>query len=107
VAPDPDSLDSLWAVDPYSDEFQPAAERFLCSQRDLPDVGYSSRPSAATLLVQWVLNRYYFHQLDLDGRYGPASRTAVKDFQERRWLEVDGLVGPITWSRLRKGACDD
>jgi len=107
VAPDPDSLSRVWDVDPYSADFQPVAERFLCSSRSLPDVGYSGGASPATLLVQWVLWRYYSAPLALDGEYGPASRSAVESFQSSHGLVADGLVGPATWLELRRNACDD
>ena len=32
--------------------------------------------------------------------YGPATEQAVRDFQERRGLRVDGICGPQTWSSL-------
>jgi N-acetylmuramoyl-L-alanine amidase len=34
------------------------------------------------------------------GRFGPATEQAVKIFQERRGLSVDGICGPQTWSAL-------
>lgn len=38
-----------------------------------------------------------------DGSFGPATLSAVKSFQRSKGLSVDGIVGPITWSRLLGG----
>lgn len=35
-----------------------------------------------------------------DGRYDDHTRQAVKEFQQRRRLRVDGICGPETWSAL-------
>jgi peptidoglycan hydrolase-like protein with peptidoglycan-binding domain len=37
--------------------------------------------------------------LDIDGVYGPQSKSACQAFQRDRGLTPDGIVGPRTWER--------
>jgi len=39
--------------------------------------------------------------ISADGSFGPATLSAVKNFQRSKGLAVDGVVGPKTWSALR------
>lgn len=57
--------------------------------------------------VQAVLQRIGItdsagRQVVLDGSYGPQTASAVRRFQQRKGLIVDGKVGPQTWRRLSK-----
>lgn len=49
--------------------------------------------------LQQELARHGF-EVDIDGRFGPATDTAVRGFQYSHGLEVDGTVGPNTWAML-------
>lgn len=35
-----------------------------------------------------------------DGSFGAATEVAVKEYQKKKILQVDGHVGPVTWSKL-------
>lgn len=50
--------------------------------------------------VQELLNEYGFGPLVTDGILGDETFNAIKLFQRSRGLEEDGIVGPITYSRL-------
>ena len=38
-----------------------------------------------------------------DGKFGPSTEAAVKDFQHNSGLAADGIVGPNTWTALLGG----
>ena len=51
--------------------------------------------------MQAALNVIDGAKLDLDGKYGPATRAAVEKFQRSRGLTVDGWAGVNTNDALR------
>ena len=59
------------------------------------------RATPCTATQQALVDRGY--TVDVDGYFGPATEQTVYDFQLIEGLEVDGLVGPNTWSTLVGG----
>ncbi len=57
-----------------------------------------NRGKKVKLIQEWL----YIHgfQLVIDGIFGPATDYAVRKFQKRKNLEIDGIVGPITFAAL-------
>lgn len=53
--------------------------------------------------VQILLNGFGFDCGKVDGSFGVKTETAVKAFQSKAKLTVDGIVGQQTWSLLLKG----
>jgi len=53
--------------------------------------------------LQTSLNRFGYG-LDVDGGFGPKTEAAVRDYQTRNNLQVDGVVGSETWSSLSNDA---
>jgi cell wall-associated NlpC family hydrolase len=49
--------------------------------------------------LQTALNKHG-GKVVVDGIFGPLTEAAVKVFQKVRGLMVDGVVGPVTWSKL-------
>lgn len=74
-----------------------AASRFL---RYIPEDPMSG-PDVQ--LVQRRLRELGFYQGALDGVFGRGTHDAVRAFQARRGLPVDGVVGPSTYTALGSG----
>lgn len=56
--------------------------------------------------LQELLNTFG-HRLDVDGKFGSKTESAVKAFQQSHWLDPDGIVGSKTWSALKSGGSTD
>lgn len=51
--------------------------------------------------VQWMLNKKGAN-LKVDGQFGSKSVAALRDFQKKNGLAVDGICGPATRSKLKE-----
>ena len=65
-------------------------------------LSYGSKGSDVTEL-QKLLNQNGY-TLDVDGDFGTNTQVAVKDYQQKNGLDVDGIVGNNTWGALTKAS---
>ena len=50
--------------------------------------------------LQMLLDSKYGFDLEIDGNFGKATETSVKEFQKKNGLTADGVVGVKTWKAL-------
>lgn len=61
---------------------------------------YKESPAAAVSILQASLKSLGYYNLNVDGKYGPATVQAVKKYQMAKSLKADGIVGVNTLSVL-------
>lgn len=66
----------------------------------------SSKPAAkpTARAIQQALKNAGFYQGAVDGRMGPLTRDAIREFQRVHGLVDDGVVGKRTWAKLHEYA---
>ena len=52
------------------------------------------------LLIRAAAANNFIPTVTADGIFGPATEAAVRAVQQNQGLEVNGIVGPITWDRI-------
>lgn len=65
----------------------------------LPTISEGATGPAVTW-AQYLLVRRTLSDNQIDGIFGPVTKTAVEEFQRYSHLAVDGIVGPATWAAL-------
>lgn len=65
-------------------------------------ISYGSRGSDVRELQKKLNENGY--SLEVDGQFGSKTQAAVKDYQKKNNLQVDGIAGKNTWGRLSKAA---
>jgi peptidoglycan hydrolase-like protein with peptidoglycan-binding domain len=50
--------------------------------------------------AQYLLVRRTLSYNQIDGIFGPVTKTAVEEFQRQSKITADGIVGPVTWGKL-------
>ncbi|MGD8681338.1 MAG: peptidoglycan-binding protein [Lysobacterales bacterium] len=61
----------------------------------------ANRTEKEIVWLQESLNKLLGTRLQVDGRFGEKTRDVVKRFQKENGLQVDGIPGPITKSKIK------
>ena len=64
------------------------------------DVWRDAKTNTDTIKLQRALNDVGYG-LKVDGKDGPATQSALRDFQRKSGIPVDGIAGPITWTAIQ------
>jgi len=80
------------AADPVTVEVPVLIKEGGLLSQDKPDAGG----------IQRALKDLGYYQGEIDGKLGPKSKAAIREFQSKTGLAVDGKVGPKTWAALRE-----
>lgn len=60
------------------------------------------RSGESGVIVKWIQFQLNLkgYKLTVDGSFGPKTLAAVRDYQQKRHITVDGIVGPVTRKAL-------
>ena len=90
----PSTTSAAWPAD--SSFTQPLAG----GTRSKAQPGTSALAKPSKKEIQQALKNAGFYQGPIDGKVGPVTRDAVKEFQRTNGLKADGVVGRQTWEKL-------
>ena len=66
------------------------------------DISSGDETRVTTRDIQIALKNAGFDPGGIDGKLGPMTKQAIKEFQRAKGLKIDGKVGPKTWAELGK-----
>ena len=67
-----------------------------------PVLAFPADARERTLLIQTALRNLSLYTGEIDGKIGPLTTEAIREFQRTHNLKVDGKVGPLTWVELSR-----
>lgn len=71
------------------------------THKEFPIVRYNTKTvNSYVKILQQELNTKLNARLTVDGLFGNNTLTALKEWQKKNNLEVDGICGPLTWHSL-------
>ena len=86
---------SVW---PSDAAVQPLGSSMPSPTESRASAGIDVKPSKKQ--IQQALKNGGFYQGPIDGKIGPKSREAIRQFQQVNGLKTDGVVGKLTWEKL-------
>ena len=86
------AVDQLLASAPAVNEAEPKAAAPTAAS--IPSLKPTTRE------IQQALKNAGFYQGTVDGKMGPGTKDAIREFQRVNGLKVDGVVGKQTWAKL-------
>ena len=89
----------LRETDYYFNRYQYILRYQSSFENDMPLIKEGST-SIEVGLLQLFLNKYNDSHLIVDCEYGPKTKEAVKNFQVKYNLEIDGVTGSQTWTKI-------
>lgn len=99
--PGQESASTAPVTEPQKPAEQPATDtKPEPAAKTYPTLRRGARGENVTLL-QTMLSKDG-SKLAIDGIFGPGTQSAVRAFQKKYDLKVDGIVGPQTWKKLRE-----
>jgi hypothetical protein len=94
-----------WHLEANADELKKYAARHKDEPVIRPYYMKPFRPNDkdAVIRLQKLLKGLNMSSV-VNGKYGKWTRTAVRRFQGKHGMKIDGVVGPATWRALRKAS---
>jgi murein L,D-transpeptidase YcbB/YkuD len=86
------------AAEPKAAEVKSEPSGAVSEPVQLPVPGPAAKPTA--LEIQTALKNANVYSGEIDGKIGPQTKEAIREFQRVNGLQVDGKVGPKTWAVL-------